>query len=102
MSDKMTHTPGPWRVLEPVNGFNARIFAAGDIYIGSIGHSDNIGGCNAPNARLIAAAPDLLEALEALLAASHPIVGSKKACDCEGRVKAKRLARAAIDKAKGA
>lgn len=100
MSDKMTHTPGPWTVLEPVNGFNARIFAAGNIYIGSIGHSDNIGGCNAPNARLIAAAPDMLEALEALLEASHPISRDKRSCD--GRVKAKRLARAAIAKAKGA
>lgn len=61
------HTPGPWRIAPPgvyTSGVNIDAFAGG--YVALIG-----GGVSDPvmaDARLIAAAPDLLEALETLLA----------------------------------
>jgi len=58
-----------------------------------IGNSDNHDGCDDANARLIAAAPELLEALEALTGTEqhNGMLWSKR---CE-------MARAAIAKAKG-
>jgi len=55
------HTPGPWR-HEMCHGTNyARIFMFPD-------SSDSLAGyCGEDNARLVAAAPDLLEALQGLL-----------------------------------
>ena len=57
---KSTHTPGPWRVGDnghtvfgPPNGNPSPLTIAHDLY--------------RPNARLIAAAPEMLEALKDLL-----------------------------------
>ena len=60
------HTPGPWR-YESTSGSNyARIFFSADEKDG-----DNLRGyCGEANARLIAAAPELLEALQFLMVAS--------------------------------
>ena len=84
----MSHTPGPWTASEhgayaDYNG-NSTIILGDDLRIAVVLGSDNE-ETNA-NARLIAAAPDLLEALEALL---------------EGDFNVAEKARAAIAKAKG-
>lgn len=58
------HTPGPWTVSQPtdelhaIRGENGRIVA-------DVGYSGTLDG-DAANARLIAATPDLLNALMAL------------------------------------
>jgi hypothetical protein len=57
----MTHTPGPWHVTE--DGHIDSSFGA----IAEIVGVDNPDDETLPNARLIAAAPDLLEALEGML-----------------------------------
>lgn len=59
-----THTPGPWAAIE-IKGDPLRSFAIdAGVYLGSLAvwpvHSDEMQA----NARLIAAAPDLLTALE--------------------------------------
>ena len=58
------HTPRPWRYESTSIGSNyARIFFSADEKDG-----DNLRGyCGEANARLIATAPELLEALQALL-----------------------------------
>lgn len=55
------HTPGPWRYKPDINGSNYML-----VYCSSLAsEGDNLRGyCGEANARLIAAAPDLLEALE--------------------------------------
>lgn len=70
---KSKHTPGPWDL--GVNSYNAETRAEGDVlvkktgkriaYTGSV-HTDR--EVNKANARLIAAAPELLEALENITA----------------------------------
>ena len=57
---EVKHTPGPWR-YESTSGSNyARIFLSANEEDG-----DNLRGyCGEANARLIAAAPELLEALQ--------------------------------------
>ena len=58
------HTPGPWRVGDDENG-DCWIFIPGhDLCFGDMETTD---ACCWSNARLIAAAPDLLEALEMVL-----------------------------------
>jgi len=97
------HTPGPWTVDYDDDGVEIR--AAGDL-MGTIIH----GGAMDANARLIAAAPMLLQAAKALL--QRGPVGIESEChwcgregedtehcsndDCMGP-----LARAAIAKAEG-
>ena len=83
------HTPGPWEVVPGLDD-KARVFYVRTIdndlhYIAQIGRF----GENAPaNARLIAAAPDLLAALETAVASGKSWHGISSA-------------RAAIAKAKG-
>lgn len=55
------HTPGPW-VVDPKRSL--RVIAVGDETVASCGASDLIRGSWEANAALIAAAPELLEALE--------------------------------------
>lgn len=64
---KNTHTPGPW-ILD---GANAKIVSQDGTLISNVGFVSKNGtsvtygdGQNLPNAKLIAAAPELLEALE--------------------------------------
>lgn len=58
----MEHTPGPWNVIDDQDliedNYNGIDFPNGSNLIGCI---------NKPTAQLIAAAPDLLEALKAVL-----------------------------------
>lgn len=61
----MTHTPGPWTIFGTFNvrGANGRgVATTGGINDGRI--ADGGFAENSANARLIAAAPDLLEALK--------------------------------------
>jgi hypothetical protein len=82
------HTPGPWR-YKADGGNYMLIFCSNDE-----GWGDNLRGyCGEANARLIAAAPDLLEALREalhLIDTTSPIEGDTV-----------RRARVAIDKATG-
>lgn len=82
------HTPGPWRFYDDSNGVTNRIeIVAVGKTVARIYHS--VQTEDLPNARLIAAAPELLEALKALSEADETdyIVWIR--------------ARAAIDKAEG-
>jgi hypothetical protein len=105
----MSHTPGPWRfgpnrdhpgqhfitsvkhgwLLARVHGFNAGDVDGPKGYIPA--HSEETDG----NARLIAAAPDLLEALQMMIAQKGMV------CDCGIAEEVFDKARAAITKAEG-
>jgi len=95
------HTPGPWKVDKELNSFRGQWLIAIDV--GDRGRgmavAETIGGTGdeRANARLIAAAPDLLNALQA-------IVKSLADQDDEGMIEhAQQMidARAAIAKAEG-
>lgn len=58
------HSPGPWHI-EPDENDQIIVDASGENVGEAYGNSDST---NVANARLIAAAPELLEALEGLLA----------------------------------
>ena len=89
------HTPGPWR-LQKMRQEGMFSIGMGTFYAtGLIGEA---------NARLIAAAPDLLEALEAIakLKVDGPHISAKAGFDEVTRafVRARNTARAAIAKAR--
>ena len=102
----MSHTPGPWIVT---NDVGAHVIRGADVahttesglqfthrnYVASIW-----GGYHEADARLIAAAPDLLEALQALHARYRKAIGVQHwgAADAEADL----MAQAAIAKATGA
>jgi len=102
------HTPGPWRVGMN-NGSNANIVTAGDdVGVATIGgiymhrridEVEHEPACQAglANARLIAAAPDLLEALVALRAEVQSMAARVGWAGMGAREKANR----AIAKAEG-
>lgn len=101
------HTPGPWVVKRCYRGYPQRIHApkGDDTQPGLVGKDvTRWGAISLPssnegeaNARLIAAAPDLLGALEALECADRaPTAARAMAYDI-----AMRKARAAIAKARG-
>lgn len=79
------HTPGPWELRQAENG-KVSIYPVGGPYRVADSY-DGLG-----NARLIAAAPALLEALEALVKAGHTLNADSSMMTA---------ARAAIAKAKG-
>ena len=83
------HTPGPWRVLPDFdrNRDSVRIFA-GSKFIGMIGNSDDTHEQTYSNAALVAAAPELLDALEMLL-----LIDEEHAKCCEKAFAAIRKAR---------
>ena len=84
-----THTPGPWRVLHKTGVFPM------DSDCWTIGTAEQHRKEHEANARLIAAAPDLLAALQAMVA--HYPAGINTMLD-----EASTAARAAIDRATGA
>ena len=100
------HTPGPWTAdkLQDRDTFN--IFANGFVSaMCQVSRMENStrstsGNETAANARLIAAAPDLLEALQDLFGADmeHVLMGDGK----DDQIEAIAKARAAIAKATGA
>ena len=62
----MKHTPGPWEAQRDPNAI-----MADDWCIGAQGQIDMVAVCSERDARLIAAAPDLLEALQKFVAWSE-------------------------------
>lgn len=90
------HTPGPWHIDEdprPGMEWNRHINSAPAMTVCFMAHSDgNAPERDAANARLIAAAPELLEALRA-------IISDGMHCDVVPHLQDK--ARAAIAKATG-
>jgi hypothetical protein len=92
--NKATHTPGPWHIEEHKHT-PATIVSTGahrHIEVGCVFYTDLESG--AANARLIAAAPDLLEALKAYV---H--VDNRGGCARDARLFG--LAKRAIAKAEG-
>ena len=84
-----THTPGPWRVLHKTGVFPM------DSDCWTIGTAEQHRKEHEANARLMAAAPDLLAALQAMIA--HYPAGINTMLD-----EASTAARAAIARATGA
>lgn len=65
-----SHTPGPWRIEGPCSGFSAISGPAGELIFGlaaGIGEEQRSAEECEANANLIAAAPDLYEALAKIL-----------------------------------
>ena len=86
----MKHTPGPWRLDE---GQSSRVYLI-DGKDGAVGELVFAETRNPADARLIAAAPELLEALQELMDDDAPWDGMRWADACD-------KARAAIAKARG-
>ncbi len=95
------HTPGPWSAR------NGRIFMTDreELTVANVARAFD-GDYSPANARLIAAAPDLLEALEALADLHKPCLADNPTLmECvkeQPEYQAYYAARAAIAKAKGA
>jgi len=99
-------TPGPWRV-EPMVAYGRDIYA-GDIWIGQANNNHDYPPGDFPtneecdaNARLIATAPDLLEALEDMTARFERCCRYNGNADEEMLAESTKDAHAAIAKAKG-
>lgn len=104
-----SHTPGPWEIVDsycdPNTSWTLRQFNGGKLglYIGSV---DKSIPSSSANARLIAAAPELLEALEAMLDIAVPDranIRPHEDCGCYScrAYNVIEQARAAIARAKG-
>lgn len=87
----MSHTPKPWHLMETEPGIQAEmdVFVTTPRWAGGIGLIARV--IDADDAQLIAAAPDLLEALQTIMA-------SVAGCERNAKWEA---ARAAISKATG-
>ncbi len=112
---RVTHTKGPWRVLEPVGTWiqtDGDPYGHGPMHIADVrgwGHLTGQGACRleekpaiaiqTANARLIAAAPELLTALRYLLADYEQLLGDGVTENTAP--KQLLVARAAIAKAEG-
>lgn len=97
------HTPGPWIVKTAING-DRGIVAPGigilaECFV-AIRNMDEVSPECEANARLIAAAPGLLEALEEMIELASPNIYPQPDKSQSGWAKLQR-ARAAIAKAKG-
>lgn len=64
MSAGQQHTAGPWRVVNEPTRKDTRLICGGAIHIATVPNQETQGYPDAANARLIAAAPDLLAALQ--------------------------------------
>ena len=91
------HTPGPWSALRCEHGWHIGPQPAGVCSI-----SDNSGGerrdQQEANARLIAAAPEMLEALRAIIYASDKCQGHR---NCDHNMTGWTLGRAVLAKVEG-
>ena len=90
----MSHTPGPWKVDRPYIRGAGRVIASLESGRNEVE--------DAANARLIAAAPELLEVCEALLALNNTLVVELSESDwLKYKREAERKAKAALAKAHG-
>ena len=103
MNSKVEHTPGPWRIQDtydgtiPVDGWSEE--GEESIEICRVSLDNETEATQSANAALIAAAPELLAALEAI-AGGHVMAGREfSALECIHEYQ--KIARAAIAKAKG-
>lgn len=96
------HTPGPWEVRDSVDVYSGGRHVCDCSGADSVLH---VGLENAANARLIAAAPDLLEALDDVTAALESVLahfeGEMSPHDSAQRRLMCNAARAAISRATG-
>ena len=93
----MSHTPGPWNLERDCNGVPEFVFG-GDTCVCDFG----IEAPKPEDARLIAAAPELLEVCEALLALNNTLVVELSKSDwLKYKREAERKAKAALAKARG-
>lgn len=86
------HTPGPWHLVGSLPGIRHKVHFDEYGHGWSIAHVCN-GDCAEENARLIAAAPELLEALIELAEAGEDAWGADRPCV--------RIAKQVIAKATG-
>lgn len=106
MSEKIKHTPGPW-TLQTRSSYKYGVFVkAEDQIIAGVGGMEFTPNTNLANARLIAAAPDLLAALEeahTLLCycAEEEPMGPDQPWDLERVERAIQMARSALAGAAG-
>ena len=87
----MTHTPGPWRYSESIflGKFEGEYCITGSNEHGGsilpiLGRTHNFPKNAEDNARLIAAAPDLLEALESVKSQFGFANAHRYGCECSG------------------
>lgn len=82
---EMKHTPGPWRArrnnafweINPINAGDDGIpFSVGDVCSSAPNNPD--GGLQEANARLIAAAPEMLEALKEILDCANGLIDERE------------------------
>ena len=103
----MAHTPGPWELDELSLRGNSYTAISGEDWIElatvvtRMKSSDEYSPEGLANARLIAAAPELLEALQYLMSQTIEMDEKYGVALSEGEHEAALLARAAIAKAKG-
>lgn len=97
-------TPGPWRVVRPVTPTDGFTLWSGEDRVALTGPATSL-ECEAANARLIAAAPDLAEALDGL---HYNRRGDGSPCWCSSSNKREEdhapqcnAARAALARARG-
>lgn len=101
MTNKQGHTPGPWRLIEHPHSHDWVGFIESDSIRNIAAVCNNYAGDDVVNARLIAAAPDLLAALE--LAFDYGVgvgIFGHAAMQQKGKQISEQI-RAAIAKAKG-
>lgn len=79
----MSATPGPWEVDLLDADTTYAVIRAGSLQIASVGYAPSFS--EPDNARLIAAAPDLLAALRELLAAERVALAEAAIAKAEGR-----------------
>jgi len=97
--EKAKFTPGPWKWREDAveeDGSTMRTLAPGVLILDDMGGGPWGDEVDRANARLIAAAPDLYEALRNLLSAAEAHIFST---ECQAQ---RDAARAALSKAEGA
>lgn len=98
----MTHTQGPWALDGDINAMNLDVVSGeGRIAMMDCDNFELPDAEVVANARLMRAAPDLLEALEYLLAQTIVMDEKYSIALSEGEQEAALLARAAISKARG-
>lgn len=92
---KTSHTPGPWTFLPG----NVLVAGKNGLHLGTFSESCGLGNAAEPNKALIAAAPDMLAALQAIIEEAGPSFGHSDGPGTINRMA--YAARAAIAKATG-